>query len=401
MFRILILIMLLSGFILLQGASVNRVEYFFDTDPGLGNGTALAFTGNPEASVNAAIPAATLCDGLHFLHIRARDTDGKWSLMANKSFFKTASGSMPITRLEYFFDSDPGYGNGINLPFTGSNQILCTGTIEGSHLSHWLHILTVRARNTEGYWSQNCSRMLMVIPTVNPALTSVTYYFDGDTSQAITVPATPCGGDNTSTCMDLDIDPAACHILGGLHLLCVQATDAEGFISLKANKLIYYTPQSLSPLSGLQWYFTGNGADPEQVFSHNLGSPMAEITQDIALSVSHLQQDGEYQMHVYEVNSHGQKSFEQLVPFRANFTPQNVVLQINGSTLSLQWDEIPGSAYYKVKVANDPAATGNIVNVTDTQYTAPINAKAKFFQVTAVEATRDGVSSKASKEVGK
>jgi hypothetical protein len=59
---------------------INKVEYFFDTDPGVNLGQEIAIT--PEFNLNeaVAIPSGSLALGTHYLYIRARDENGVWSL---------------------------------------------------------------------------------------------------------------------------------------------------------------------------------------------------------------------------------------------------------------------------------------------------------------------------------
>ena len=92
---------------------VNNAEYFFDHDPGPGNGTPISVS-TPGVSVSfpAHIPI-NLSPGFHWLGIRVKDSDGKWSLFQRRNFYVSQPGTdLPIiTKAEYFFDTDPGVGN--------------------------------------------------------------------------------------------------------------------------------------------------------------------------------------------------------------------------------------------------------------------------------------------------
>ena len=59
---------------------INKAEYFFDTDPGVGLGQEITIT--PSFDLNEAIniPSDGLPEGFHYLHIRTRDESGVWSL---------------------------------------------------------------------------------------------------------------------------------------------------------------------------------------------------------------------------------------------------------------------------------------------------------------------------------
>ncbi|WP_315817684.1 hypothetical protein [Paraflavitalea speifideaquila] len=99
-------------------------EYFIDTDPGTGNGTAIPLT--PGADLNnlpATVNVNGLTNGTHRLYMRTRSAEGRWSLTAVKEFvidFDLAYPTAPaaaqnLVAAEYFVDTDPGTGNGTPL----------------------------------------------------------------------------------------------------------------------------------------------------------------------------------------------------------------------------------------------------------------------------------------------
>jgi hypothetical protein len=183
----LILILLLSGFILLLNGSITRIEYFFDTDPGLGYGTSLAFSGSTEAHVSADISATNLTNGLHFLYIRAVDNLGKWSLLNCKPFIKESTASANITRLEYFFDTDPGAGNGTAIPITPAGEVIYADDLTLSEVSNGLHFFFLRAQNSLGYWSLMSSKMILITSDIVPDLARAEWYFKGGDADPNTI----------------------------------------------------------------------------------------------------------------------------------------------------------------------------------------------------------------------
>lgn len=75
----------ISAYISDNLSGVSAGEYFFDTDPGQGNGTALDISGN-TASAFANISALSIGD--HTLKVRSQDRAGNWSATASVSFLK-------------------------------------------------------------------------------------------------------------------------------------------------------------------------------------------------------------------------------------------------------------------------------------------------------------------------
>ncbi|HRR08154.1 MAG TPA: hypothetical protein PLO56_05625, partial [Rhodothermales bacterium] len=77
-------------FSLTTQAQVARIEYFFDTDPGLGMGTAVAFPPSfTDGTISFNADISLLQDGFHTLYIRVKDVNGAWSHLQTRPFIKT------------------------------------------------------------------------------------------------------------------------------------------------------------------------------------------------------------------------------------------------------------------------------------------------------------------------
>ena len=90
--------------------SILKGEYFFDTDPGVGNGAALTFAPGSTVNFTSSISIASLSAGFHQLAIRVKETGGLWSEFESRGFYISAAtaDSPNIVGAEYFFDADPG-----------------------------------------------------------------------------------------------------------------------------------------------------------------------------------------------------------------------------------------------------------------------------------------------------
>ncbi|HAH52351.1 MAG TPA: hypothetical protein DCL80_14305, partial [Balneola sp.] len=65
----------------LMGQAVTQLEYFFDADPGFGNGTSISVTEvDGEVNYEGSIMTSSLSRGLHTLFIRAKNSDDEWGL---------------------------------------------------------------------------------------------------------------------------------------------------------------------------------------------------------------------------------------------------------------------------------------------------------------------------------
>lgn len=172
---------LLIGFIFSASAfaqTINRAEYFIDADPGNGNGTAVAVT-TPSADVNFNfnINTNSLSIGFHTLGIRVQQNSGLWS-HANHTIFYIAPivpTASNLVSAEYFFDSDPGFGNGTPIAFTpGSTVNIPALNVNIGSLSPGFHFISFRFRDNLGKWTHASAQSFYVIPPVTTdAATSI------------------------------------------------------------------------------------------------------------------------------------------------------------------------------------------------------------------------------------
>ena len=146
--------------------AIEETEYFFDTDPGVGNGTPFS-TASPS-SFTETISTATLAPGPHILVVRSKSFDGKWSLYQPRDFIINT-----ITAAEYFVDLDPGFGNGIPLPFT-PGQVTFNTTISTAPLADGPHFLFIRIRHENDRWSLYEPQQFIVDTALPIELTSFT-----------------------------------------------------------------------------------------------------------------------------------------------------------------------------------------------------------------------------------
>ena len=140
---------------------VQQGEFFFDNNPGEGNGTPLlAFDGNWNDAVEmgtASEPAPAVGD--HLLYVRMRSADGIWSNEYKTVVHVSApviARPVAVVSGEYYWDTDPGAGNGLALSATdgGFDEALEEAvTASASNLPGGPHLLGVRVQASDGGWS--------------------------------------------------------------------------------------------------------------------------------------------------------------------------------------------------------------------------------------------------------
>ena len=136
-----------------QEAVLSDVEYFVDTDPGLGNATKVPFTTGQTAISFDMIATDALSEGTHLLGVRARYGD-RWSQTYTHLFMHTVAHNVPIVveTVEAYWDAD--MLNPIQVPFTqtGDTAYIRKFDFDTQALSYGLHHLYVRGK-INGVWS--------------------------------------------------------------------------------------------------------------------------------------------------------------------------------------------------------------------------------------------------------
>ena len=230
--------------------NIDRVEWYLNNDPGYGNANALAIT--PAPSLNNLpinIDLTPLQQGVHIVGVRSRDVNGAWSLDNRWTFLKPYdnSGATPtpnITRLEWYMDTDPGYGNATALTITPATNIAnAIINLDLLPLQQGVHIVGIRSRDANGAWSHDNKWLLLkpysnTGPPAQPNITRVEWYIDTDpgygNANALSISAAP---DLAGLVIPIDITSLS----QGVHIVGIRSRDANGVWSMD-NKWIFLKP---------------------------------------------------------------------------------------------------------------------------------------------------------------
>jgi RHS repeat-associated protein len=166
--------------------NISNVEYFIDTDPGFGSGTNISVAPDTNIdSISFLADISTLTLGFHTLIIRAKDQNGKWSQLSQKSFYKENiyPNAQLITKAEYFIDTDPGNGNALNIPLSSDSILSNISFIADiSNLGVGFHSIFIRTKDQNAKWSLTNVRsfykeqLILILPNIVKA----EYYLDSD-----------------------------------------------------------------------------------------------------------------------------------------------------------------------------------------------------------------------------
>lgn len=160
-------------------SKISSVEYFWDNDPGVGKATALAITPGHELNLsNMEIPTTGVSQGTHLLGLRAFGEQGWSPVIIQKVYVPDANaGEGNIQRVEYFWDTDPGFGNGIPLTITPAQEVdIDNVQIPINGLSSGNHQLFLRAYGDNG-WTPTISQTVGIEPDVTDYKVNYAEYF--------------------------------------------------------------------------------------------------------------------------------------------------------------------------------------------------------------------------------
>ncbi len=135
---------------------VEQLEYFFDSDPGVGQANLLSVTSGTEIDLTTNLSTNSLTEGIHTLFIRAKAVAGGWGLPIKKLILidKDDPNTVSIiTEAEYFIDADPGFGNGISIDLEDGTEIEENIELNTSELSEGNYIAFIRVKDEDGEWS--------------------------------------------------------------------------------------------------------------------------------------------------------------------------------------------------------------------------------------------------------
>lgn len=163
-------------------------------------------------------------------------------------FLSVITHAQQINKAEYFIDTDPGIGNGTNIPgITVGDSIIFNGSINLTGLSAGFHRLAIRVRYTTGQWSLYESRVFYIyqnVATSNYQITKAEYFIDTD----------PGVGNGTSINTGANADSittnASVNLTGlsaGFHRLAIRAKGTNGQWGMYEPRVFYIFTTSSNP----------------------------------------------------------------------------------------------------------------------------------------------------------
>lgn len=174
-----------NGFVKVYDSSpVTNMEYFFDSDPGQGNGNPVVFAPGEDFTQSFYINYNDLTVGYHKLYVRAKDAEGKWGSASSKDFYAVHLSNIPyVTHMEYFFDTDPGFGKGKSILVNDYfyNEIEQNITLDFDELDEGYHTLYVWVKDNQGNWGLYAKTPFYRVTESNQSnIVEIEYFIDDD-----------------------------------------------------------------------------------------------------------------------------------------------------------------------------------------------------------------------------
>ncbi len=240
--------------------NIVQAEYYIDNDPGFGSAINIPVTAAVNIADNSfAVSLVTIPQGIHAVFVRSKNASGHWSLTNSLFFYKLPANVTVanITKAEYYFDNDPGFGLATNIPVTAGTDLQNISFTAGiNSLSVGIHVLNIRSLNANGNWS--VTNQLVYYKNdpaaATPNITKAEYYFDNDPGfgygQDIPVTAGP-------DLQNINFTASINFLSVGIHILNVRSLDANGKWSV-TNQLVYYKNDptgTATSISKAEYYF--------------------------------------------------------------------------------------------------------------------------------------------------
>lgn len=154
-------------------ASITKIEYFVDVDPGIDVSTPVTTAFDPQPDVaNFVFPLSSgLSQGIHTIGIRSKNADNVWSMTNYFPVYVADSSHGVMTSLEYFWDADPGVGNATDTIFDLPVADLSTNIRfirVPLDIGLGSHTLFIRSKESRNRWSHtNYAHNIQVTGTVD------------------------------------------------------------------------------------------------------------------------------------------------------------------------------------------------------------------------------------------
>ncbi len=320
----------------LNAPIISAAEYFFNTDPGPGNGIPIIVSSGSEITLNVDLITTSLPVGWHTVHVRAKDTNNTWGFYESRRIYvrepaPTTDPELPpspIAAMEIFYNTDNGPGIGTSIPFTpfGSDADALNASL-GNTLPIGWHTIHVRSKNQNNVWGFYESRRIYVrepAPTTDPELppspiAAMEFFYNTDNGPGT---GTPITFTNNYPEADVVNSNLANSLPVGWHTIHVRGKNQNNQWGFYESRKIYIRDgfvagtDAVSPITQFEYFVDNDPGVGLSTFNFAKNPPsLAVDTTDAALNVGVLPL-GPHKIFIRAKNQNGQWGMSE----QANFT---------------------------------------------------------------------------------
>jgi hypothetical protein len=317
--------------------TINKVEYFVDTDPGFGNGTDVVITAAANIpDLLIPVDIAALAKGFHNVYLRSKNNAGNWSLTRRWMFVKDNI-AVNTNKFEYFIDTDPGFGNATDVTVTPGNNIANLAIpVDVTSLSKGFHTIYLRSKDDAGSWSLT-NRWLFVKDFAPANVNKAEYFVDTDPGFGNATDVTVTASANISNLV-IPVDISSLSL--GVHNIYLRTKDINGTWGL-TNRWLFFKDIAQGNLQGGEYFFDtdpGFGNGTAIPFGSGLGTNISDFS--FGASLSGLP-NGLHYLFIRTKEINGKWSLTNVIQFNKNVSLPVKLLYFNvmaeGKKAHLSW----------------------------------------------------------------
>jgi hypothetical protein len=226
-------------------SNISNIEYFFDTDPGVGNATNVAVSSIPILNENVSVSINSLSSGIHILHMRSKNEANKWGLYGRQPFYIanfSAALNNTIIAAEYFIDTDPGTGNATVLNISSVSNLNTTFAIPLTSVATGIHILHIRVKNNLDQWGLYARQAFYKSPQIlGNDIVAAEYFIDADPGVGNGKVLPISQGAQLNEFLSIPLTAVS----EGIHILHIRVKNNSNQWGMYARQVFYKSPQIL------------------------------------------------------------------------------------------------------------------------------------------------------------
>lgn len=287
--------------------NITDIEYFFDSDPGVGNATILDVTNTSSLNENVNISINSLNTGIHILHVRCKNEANQWSFYSRQPFYIANFSSTlnnTIIEAEYFIDSDPGAGNATVLNIETNSNLDTSFAIPLNSVSVGLHILHIRVKNNLNKWGLYARQVFYKSPQIlGNTIVEAEYFIDTDPGVGNAETLSISQGESVNEFISIPLNS----VTEGVHVLHIRVKNNLNQWGLYARQVFYKSPQILGNDIVAAEYFIDEdpGIGNAETVSISQGASVDEI---LNIVIPEDLAEGEHVLHIRVQRSDGKWS---------------------------------------------------------------------------------------------